>query len=192
MTMTLLFKVLNNPLDNDLVFYGLFIGVAGAIGYSFISEILRKSYEEKGVQTDVENNLSDNPSQIIPDDVSSIDTLSPVSSTASIDTLSPVSSTDSIDTLLPLSSTFKDTSSLIPTLSEVGTQTIAGEVTPANIEVIPNQEIVGRVIDLSNAEYIAAKVEQLNALDPFSATPWTPDKVSEMIDILGIVNNLFN
>jgi hypothetical protein len=188
MTMTLLFKVLNNPLDNDLVFYGLFFGVAGAIGYSFINEILRKSYEEKSVQTDAENNLSD--SQIIPEDVSSIETLSPVSSTASIDTLSPVSSTASIETLSPLSSTFKDTSSLIPTLSEVGTQTIAGEV--PNIEVIPNQEIVGRVVDLSNAEYIATKVEQLNALDPFSATPWTPEKVCEMIDILGVVNNLFS
>jgi hypothetical protein len=160
--MTLLFKILNNNLDNELVFYGLFIGVVGAIGYSFTSKILRKSYMEQGVQTDA--NFSDRPSQTIPDNVSSIDTLSPVSST------------------------FKDTSSLIPTTSEVGIQTIAGDVTP----VIPNQDIVGRVVDLSNAEYIAAKVEQLNALDPFSATPWTPERVSAMIDTLGIVNNLFN
>jgi hypothetical protein len=145
--MTLLFKLLNNNMDNDLVFYGLFIGVVGAIGYSFTSKILRKSYVEKGVQTDAENNFSDRPSQIIPDNVTSIDTLSPVSST------------------------FKDTSPLIPTTSEVGTQTIAGDVTPVNREVIPSQDIVERVVDLSNAEYIAAKVEQLNALDPFSATP---------------------
>jgi hypothetical protein len=143
--MTLLFKVLNNNLDNDLVFYGLFIGVVGAIGYSFTSKILRKSYVEKGVQTDAE--VNDRPSQMIQDNSTSIDTLSPVSST------------------------FKDTSSLIPTTSEVGIQTIAGDVTPVNKEVIPNQDIVGRVVDLSNAEYIAAKVEQLNALDPFLATP---------------------
>jgi len=155
-------------MDNDLVFYGLFIGVVGAIGYSFTSKILRKSYVEKGVQTDAENNFSDRPSQIIPDNVTSIDTLSPVSST------------------------FKDTSPLIPTTSEVGTQTIAGDVTPVNREVIPSQDIVERVVDLSNAEYIAAKVEQLNALDPFSATPWTPERVSAMIDTLGTVNNLFN
>jgi hypothetical protein len=166
--MTLLFKLLNNNMDNDLVFYGLFIGVVGAIGYSFTSKILRKSYVEKGVQTDAENNFSDRPSQIIPDNVTSIDTLSPVSST------------------------FKDTSPLIPTTSEVGTQTIAGDVTPVNREVIPSQDIVERVVDLSNAEYIAAKVEQLNALDPFSATPWTPERVSAMIDTLGTVNNLFN
>jgi hypothetical protein len=31
----------------------------------------------------------------------------------------------------------------------------------------------------------------LNALDPFLATPWTPERVIEMIDTLGIVNNLF-
>jgi hypothetical protein len=144
--MTLLFKILNNNLDNDLVFYGLFIGVIGGIGYSFASKILRKSYMEKGVQTDAGENYYDKPSQIIPENVSSIDTLSPVSST------------------------FEDTSTLIPTTSEVGTQTITGDVTPVNIEVIPNQDIAGRVVDISNAEYLAAKVEQLNALDPFSAT----------------------
>ena len=166
--MTLVFKVLNNNLDNDLVFYGLLIGAVGVIGYSFTSKFFSKSYIEKGVQTDAGENLSDRPSQIIPDNVTSIDTLS------------------------PLSSTFKDTSPLIPTTSEVGTQTIAGDVTPVNIEVIPSQDIVGRVVDLSNAEYIAAKVEQLNALDPFLATPWTPERVSAMIDTLGMVNNLFN
>jgi hypothetical protein len=141
--MTLITKVLNNNLDNDIIFYGTLIVVVGAIGYSIISEILSKSYTEKGVQTDAENNISDRPNQIIQDNLTSIDTLSPVSST----------------------------SSLIPTTSEVGIQTIAGNVTPVNIEVIPNQDIVGRVIDLSNAEYIAAKVDQLNALDPFLATP---------------------
>jgi hypothetical protein len=166
--MTLLLKVLNNNLDNDLVFYGLFIGVVGAIGYSFTSKILRKSYMEKGVQTDAGENFSNGSSQIIPDNVTSIDTLSPVSST------------------------FQDTSSLTPTTSEVGIQTIAGDVTPVNTEVIPSPDIVGRVVDLSNAEYIAAKVEQLNALDPFIATPWTPERVNAVIDTLGMVNNLFN
>jgi hypothetical protein len=129
--MTLITKVLNNNLDNDIIFYSLLIGVVGVIGYSLISEIFSKSYMEKGVQTDAENNLSDTPNQIIQENLTSIDTLSPVSST----------------------------SSLIPTTSEVGIQTI------------PNPDIVGRVIDLSNAEYIAAKADQLNALDPFLATP---------------------
>jgi hypothetical protein len=139
--------ILSNFLDNNIVFYGLFIGVVGAIGYSFTKKIVKKSYMETGVQTESGKNFSDKSSQIIPDNVTSIDTLSPVSST------------------------FKDTSSLIPTTSEVGTQTIAGDVTPVNTVVLPNQDIAGRVIDFSNAEYIAAKVEQLNALDPFLATP---------------------
>nr|QGP74787.1 hypothetical protein [Russula griseocarnosa] len=166
--MTLLIKVLNNNLDNDLVFYGLLIGVVGTIGYSFTSKILRKSYMEKGVQTDAGENLSNGSNQIIPDNVTSIDTLSPASST------------------------FQDTSSLIPTTSEVGIQTIAEDVTSVNKEVISNQDIVGRVVDLSNAEYIAARVNELNALDPFIATPWTPERVCAMIDTLGMVNNLFN
>lgn len=166
--MTLLIKVLNNNLDNDFTFYGIFFGVVVTIGYSFASKILLKSYIEKGVQTDAGKNISDSPSQNIQDNETSINTLPTVSST------------------------FKDTSSLIPTTSEVGTQTIAGDVAPVNTEVIPNQDIVGRVVDLSNAEYIAAKADQLNALDPFLATPWTPERVSAMIDTLGIVNNLFN
>jgi hypothetical protein len=162
--MTLITKVLNNNLDNDIIFYSTLIGFVGFIGYSLISEYFSKSYTEKGVQTDAENNLSDTPNQIIQENLTSIDTLSPVSST----------------------------SSLIPTTSEVGIQTIAGNVTPVNIEVIPNPDIVGRVIDPSNAEYLAAKADQLNALDPFLATPWTPERVLTMIDQLGIVNNLFN
>jgi|ERR1700677_538730 hypothetical protein len=141
--MTLITKVLNNNLDNDIIFYSTLIGFVGFIGYSLISEYFSKSYTEKGVQTDAENNLSDTPNQIIQENLTSIDTLSPVSST----------------------------SSLIPTTSEVGIQTIAGNVTPVNIEVIPNPDIVGRVIDPSNAEYLAAKADQLNALDPFLATP---------------------
>lgn len=164
--MTILFKILNNNLDNDMVFYSIFIGVAGTIGYSLTKYILSKSYAEKSVQTNVEENLSDRPSQILQDNITSIDTLS------------------------SSSSTFENT--LIPRTSEVGIQTIAGNVTPVNIGVIPNQNMVGRIIDLSNAEYIAAKVEQLNALDPFSATPWTPERVHAMIETLGLVNNLFN
>jgi hypothetical protein len=166
--MTLLLKIINNNLDNDLVFYGVFIGAVGSIGYSFTRRILSKSYVDKGVQTDAGENLSDRPNQIIAENITSKDALSPVSST------------------------FKETSTIIPTTSEVGTQTITEDVTQVNTEVVPNQNIVERVVDISNAEYIAAKVDQLNAIDPFSTTPWTPEKVTAMIDTLGIVNNLFN
>jgi len=37
--MQLLIKIINNNLDNDLVFYGVFIGVVGSIGYSFTRKI---------------------------------------------------------------------------------------------------------------------------------------------------------
>jgi hypothetical protein len=161
----LLIKILNHNLDNDIVFYGVLIGVVGSIGYSFTKQILSKTYVEKGVQTNTEENLTANSSPI--DNVSSIETLS------------------------PLSSIFDDTLTLVPTTSDVGIQTIDEDLTPVNRAVIPNPDIVGKVVDLSNAEYIAAKVEQLNALDPFSETPWTPEKVNDMIDTLGIVNNLF-
>jgi hypothetical protein len=102
--------------------------------------------------------------------LSSIDTLSTLSST---DTLSPSSSTDSLsticstDTLSPTSSIFKNTSSLISRTSDVGIQTSDVGIQTIAGNVRPNQAI----LDLSNAEYIANKVDQLNAIDPFSATP---------------------
>jgi hypothetical protein len=143
--MTLIIKLLNNNFntDNELVFYGLLIGIVGGIGYSLTSKILTKSYVEQGVQTDAGKIYSDKSTQILPDDFPLIHTLSPSSSTETIR----------------------------PTISEVGIKTIAGDLTPVNIEVLPNQNIIGKIVDLSNAEYIAAKVDELNALDPFAATP---------------------
>jgi hypothetical protein len=171
MTMPILIKVLNNnTFDNDILFYSILIGTVGLIGYSIANKIFNKnkSYADKGVQTDGGGNLSDSPNPNNSENVSLIDTQT------------------------PSSSTFTDTSSLIPTTSEVGTQTIVEDVTPVKIEITPPQDIAGRVVDLSNAEYLAAKAEQLNALDPFSTTPWTPEKVSTLIDTLGMVNNIFN
>lgn len=163
---TLLFKVLNNNLDNDFVIYALCIGVVGAIGYSLTSKILflntktnTKTYVDTGVQTDAVEDDTDNLSDC------------------------------STETITPLSYKFGDRSTLISSsstsTSDVGTQTIAENV-------ISNPENIGRVIDLSNAEYIAAKVDELNTIDPFGATPWTSERVYDLIDTLGIVNNLFN
>jgi hypothetical protein len=146
--MALLLKLLSNNLDNDIVVYSTLIVITGAIGYSFIINALRKSYVEKGVQTNTEKNIYDS----LEDDLTSINTLSPKSSTSTLKALTTKK-------------------------SEVGTQTMTEEV---------------NIVDFSNTEYIATKVEQLNALDPFSATPWTPERLREMIDTLGIVNNLFN
>jgi hypothetical protein len=157
-------NILNNILDNDILFYGMFAGVVCHMSFFFLSAIqpLKKEMTEKGVQTDALEEFSDRPSQIIQENLSSIETLSPVSPA------------------------FEETSAVIPSTSEVGTPTIAEDV---NIEVVPNPDIVGRVLDPSNAEYIAAKVDQLNALDPFLATPWTPERVSAMIDSLSLLND---
>jgi hypothetical protein len=125
--MALLLKLLSNNLDNDIVVYSTLIVITGAIGYSFIINALRKSYVEKGVQTNTEKNIYDS----LEDDLTSINTLSPKSSTSTLKALTTKK-------------------------SEVGTQTMTEEV---------------NIVDFSNTEYIATKVEQLNALDPFSATP---------------------
>lgn len=185
--MTILIKIVNNNFDSDMMFYGIFIGVVGGIGYSLARQIFSKSYVDQSVQTDAKENFSERPSGIenLSEKVSLIETQTPVSSTS---TLVPTTSEVGAQTDVSSSSTFKDTSSLIPTTSEVGTQT---DVTPVKIEITPPQDIVERVVDPSNAEYIATKVDQLNALDPFGARPWTADRVNTMIDSLGTMSDLF-
>jgi hypothetical protein len=166
-----------NLLENDNISLGVLTSVVvGIIGYKIVKRLLKSKYVDKGTQTDASENLSDTQNQLTQENVTSMDTLSPVSSTSSINTLSPVSSTSSMETLSPRSYT----TTIIQDTSEVGVQTITENIktvttnlpiSPINKEVVPNQDIVGRVVDPSNADYIAAKVEQLNALDPFSATP---------------------
>jgi hypothetical protein len=158
--------LLSNVVDNNTFYYGMFVGAVLHLGLYFLttSYLNDKVMTETGVQTEAweEDSLSD---------------------TASIETISPVSYA------------FENTSAVTPATSEVETQTIAEVVpnpdtveTQTIAEVVPNPDTVGRVIDYSNAEYIAAKVDQLNALDPFMATPWTAEKVTEMIDILTSIN----
>jgi hypothetical protein len=45
---------LNNILDNDILIYGMFIGVACHIGLSFLNSVLHgdKGYTDTSVQTD--------------------------------------------------------------------------------------------------------------------------------------------
>jgi len=217
----------HNNVDNDVVIYTLIIGTLGTIGFSLARQLLRKTYMDKGVQTEVpktsevgtqtevprtlevgtqtdikktseistqtevkktseistqteaEEPYLNSPNKIIPDDESSIETLCLDSSTSDdIDTLSDVSSSSDV--------------TLVPRIWNRGVQTEPVNVTPINTEVIPNQILTDRVAELSNAEFLAANVDQLNAIDPFSATPWTPERVLETIENLGIINNLFN
>src|ERR1700761_3397444 len=148
-------NILNHILDQDILFYGMFAGVVCHMSL-FLLSVIPKEKIEKGVQTDALEEFSDRPSHIIQDNLNSIETVTPVSQTIE-DTSVAIPSTSQVGT----SSTSQAGT---PSTSQVGTPTIAEDI---NIEVAPNPDIVGRAIDPSNAEYIAAKVDQLNALDPF-------------------------
>src|ERR1700760_2456144 len=115
-------EILDQILDNDILFYGMFVGVVCHIGISFICSIQRSKKEitETGVQTDAGDNYSDKPSQIIQDNVTSIEALSPASP-AFEGTSSVIPTTSEVGT----QTIAEGTSSIIPTTSEVGTQTIA-------------------------------------------------------------------
>jgi hypothetical protein len=115
----------NYLLENDLVFFSVFTGTVGFIGYKFASSYLNSFYIDKGVQTEAWEDYSNRPSQIGSDSLTSIDTITPISENIS-----------SISTL--------------QTISEVGTQTITDgtstvttvlPIPPVNIEMIPNTDI---------------------------------------------------
>ena len=115
----------NYLINNDLVFYSMFAGTVGLIGYKFASFYLNSFYVDKSIQTDAWEDYSNRPSQIGSDSLTSIDTITPIS-----ENISPIST--------------------LQTISEVGTQTITDgtstvttvlPIPPVNIEMIPNTDI---------------------------------------------------
>jgi len=125
--------MLNSLLNNDLIFYSMFAGTIGFMGYKFISSYVNSFYVDKGVQTDAWEDYSNRPSLIGPESVTSIDTVTPIS-----ENISPVTT--------------------LQTTSEIGTQTISDRVStattvlpipPVNIETVPNSENVRGVTNLT-------------------------------------------
>jgi len=115
--------MLNYLINNDLVFYSMFTGTMGFIGYKFVTSYLNSFYVEKSVQTEAWEDYSDRPSQIGSQSVTSIDTVTPIS-----ENISPT----------------------VQTISDLGTQSMSGDasavttvlpIPPINIETIPNPDI---------------------------------------------------
>lgn len=151
----------NYALDNSLFFGVAFAGTIGFIGYKFVSSYFNSNLVDKGVQTSAWEDYSDRSSQIASKSVTSIDTVTPIS-----DNVSPTFSAH--------------------TSSELGAQTITESIStvttvlptpPINMEMIPNPDI------------ILTTVNQINTLDHFLTTAWTPDKVNAMLVSLDLVNN---
>lgn len=120
--------VLNSLLDNDLIFYGIFISVAGAIGYSFVTSYFNPYLNkvDKGTQTDAWEDYSDRPSQILQTSTTSIDTQTPK--------FSPIEYTSSS------SQTIESPTTVLP-------------IRPMNIEVLPNRDITSySSIEMSNKD----------------------------------------
>jgi|SRR5882757_701063 hypothetical protein len=138
--------ILSGLLKTDIIFYGMLVSVVCHVGLSYLSSIKHGNKEmvETGVQTDTLIDYSNKSTQTITETSSVIPTTSEVGT-----------------------QTIENTSSVIKTTSEVGTQTIVKDLKDLDF----NLDIVGRVIDPSNAEYFAKKVDELNALDPFGASP---------------------
>jgi len=69
--------ILNTFSSNDVLFYGMFVGVACHVGFYLVSSIWYSGNKQvdKGVQTDAWEDYSDTPSQIASDNLTSLDTM---------------------------------------------------------------------------------------------------------------------
>ena len=100
--------MLNYLFNNDLVFYSMFAGTVGFIGYKFASSYVNSFYVDKSIQTDAWEDYSERLSQIGSNSVTSIDTVTPISqyvsptSEVGIQTISDGAS--SVTTVLPIPS----------------------------------------------------------------------------------------
>jgi len=162
-----------------MILFGLLIGVAFHLGISYLIAIQQNKKEttDTGVQKD---NLEDS---------SNVSSIERTDTEVQTDDWENSSDTSSIETVTPSNWNAGETSSVIPTTSEVETQTIAGDV---NTEVVPNPNIAENGIVPTNEGHLANVADQLNLIDPFAATPWNAETVSAVIDQLNTFNNLFN
>lgn len=105
---------------DNAIFFGIAIGITCHLGFVCLSSILHKNYVEAEVQTDAWEDystrpslvLSDNLSQDLSDNLTSLDTLTRISPTSEVGTTTQTVST--VTTILP--------------------------VPPVNVEAVPNPE----------------------------------------------------
>lgn len=168
----ILLKILIKNTDNSLLLYGFLFGMVGLVLFSVIIKLLRKSYKNQGkvLQVLLVGKCTESSSQISSENVSSIDTSSVITRTSS------ELETKTISDKIPLE---EDTQTIASQISsELGTQTIVeeilsefdnedGDATPRAVRPPSNS-----IVNSSNLEYINAKVEELNGLDPFADDPW--------------------
>jgi hypothetical protein len=118
--------IINYLINNDLVFYGMFAGTVGFIGYKCVSSYLNSFYEDKGIQTEAWEDYSNRPSQIGSNSATSLDTVTPIS-----ENISPTFTTRTISEVGTLTTT--DGTSTVTTVLPVPL---------VNIETVPNSDII--------------------------------------------------
>lgn len=102
--------------DNEVIFYSIFVGMGG---YKFVTSYLNSFYVDKGIQFDAWEDYSDRPSQIASNNVTSIDTVTPVSET------------------------FRNTVSVINTTSNsINIVSTMLPILPVDIEIVPKPDLV--------------------------------------------------
>jgi len=174
--------MLNYLINNDLVFYSMFVGMGGFISYKFVSTYFNSFYVDKSIQTDAWEDYSDRPSQIGSKSVTSLETITP-----------KFSPTDYVNTGVQTIS--GDTSTVTTVLA----------IPPVNIEIIPNADInlaTQSLVDIgvqtnNNPESIVSITEidlidllesPIKPLDSIYADEWAVDCEWDAEDLIKIAS----
>ena len=130
----------NYILDNNVIFYSIFTTTVGFIGYSCISSYYNSYYIDEGVQTEAWEDYSNGPSQIASDSVTTLEAITPVSSTF-----------ESVPSA-PVTQAISENASTVTTILPIP---------PVNIEIVPNLDITKYSSDLS---VYRNKIHEINEL----------------------------
>jgi len=137
--------------ENEVLFYGMFIGMGCHLSYMFAKQAyLHYFYVDKEVQTDAWEDYSNRPSQIIGDNLTSLDTVSP-----------RISPTEYINQTLTQSTSEVGTQAIIDSGTNVSTVTTVLPIPPVNLEVVPNPDIT---IVINNLNYFYDNIDKAHAL----------------------------
>jgi len=143
-------------LDNDVLFYGMFIGMGCHLGYSIAKSYINSFYVDKEIQTDAWDDYSDRPSQILQTSPITDNTITPI--------FSPINYTNTgaqvgLDTV---------EAGIQTTAESVSTTTTVLPIPPVNIEMIPNPDIINNIAGNTEAWFTYM------------------DKASALADMLGL------
>lgn len=159
--------------DNDLVFYSLFSVTGGLLTYKFISNYRNLYYVDKEIQTDVWEDYSDRPSQILQ--------TSPIGTDTQTPRFSPVEQIN-MGTQVDINTMETGIQTSQISTGNVSTATTVLPIPPVEVGMVPNPDIVNlnpELIDFESVSGMNSIIE--NTVLFYQAKGYSSLQISQII-----------